>query len=241
MTSSFRKCYIAQKIVAVLCNEDGETVDNYEPCVSAHPFDKAWPPTGDNMFEDVDTTPRKCDESKKPRGKAAPLRTTRDDSEDGVSSADEVSAEEVNETVAEGARWLREQEQRESRRAEEGTRMRQAAARPVILSSSPGTETSTFIANSSSPLPMQSSPMAPSPLLARQGRKRKTADQDDSDRACRTAWEASESDAEGTQQVELDQIYPNDRTSCKESEGNSTANFRKAIWGAVQVCTSKIW
>ncbi|KAJ4376807.1 hypothetical protein N0V86_006925 [Didymella sp. IMI 355093] len=139
----------AIKVVSVPCDEDGYTVEDYDPYLSSHPFDTAWPPTGDNMFEDMDFTPTRA---RKPK-KFGPLTKTTDVSDDEPSSTAEAVAEDVDGTVAEGMRWLREEEERQRRRADEGTPStlrRRSAARPIVISSSPDTGMSSFVVNSSS-------------------------------------------------------------------------------------------
>lgn len=183
----FRKCYIAQKIISVPCDGDGDTVEGYFPHPDTHPFDTAWPPTGENMFEDVEVTPTKAKKSKKkePSGKSRPSITTLDESGDEATSADEAVAEDVDETIAEGARWLREQEDLTRRREAEGTpstRRRHAAARPIVISSSPDTGMSSFVVHDLSPPTAQTSRQSTtsSPEVPRKGnRKRKRVTQDE--------------------------------------------------------------
>jgi hypothetical protein len=154
--TKFRKCYIAQKVVSVPCDKDGYTVEGYDPYLNSHPFDTAWPPTGQNMFEDIGVTPTKA---RKPK-KSKLLTKTTDVSDDEPPSTAEAVAEDVNGTIAEGMRWVREEEARQRRRAEEGTpsTRRRQAARPIVISSSPDTGLASFVVTSSSPVSAQASP-----------------------------------------------------------------------------------
>lgn len=140
--NKFRNCYIAQKTIAVPCDKHGDPVKAYDPHPSPHPFDTAWPPTGDNMFEDIKILPTECIKRKK---KQRPSVWSSDEPESEPSGAEDGDTEDVDETVAEGAGWLQEQEELEQRRAEERTRRRRAAAHPTIISSSPDTEMSDFV------------------------------------------------------------------------------------------------
>jgi hypothetical protein len=60
--TKFRKCYIAMKITSVQCHSDGEVSSRHVPRKERHPFDTAMPRSGENMFEDVDPTPKEDEE-----------------------------------------------------------------------------------------------------------------------------------------------------------------------------------
>jgi hypothetical protein len=61
-TTKYRKCYIAMKVTSVQCHSDGELSSRYVPREERHPFDTAMPPSGENMFEDVDPEPKEYDD-----------------------------------------------------------------------------------------------------------------------------------------------------------------------------------
>lgn len=146
-------------------------VKDYDPYVGAHPFDTAWPPTGDNMFEDIDATPIKTKSNKKKRSQAKAQSSP----DEAALHIDDAVAEEVNATVTEGTRWLQEEEERERRRAEEGaptTQRRRAAARPIIISSSPDTGMSSFVVDDSSLLTVQTNAQDESAIPAAAKKKR---------------------------------------------------------------------
>ncbi|KAF9695563.1 hypothetical protein EKO04_006634 [Ascochyta lentis] len=163
--SEFRKCYIAQKITSVPCDEEGNILDGYSPLDNSHPFDTATPRTGPNMFDgiEVERPQTKDPKRKKTSKKVAPMMVSsrKGEPEDGSSSASEAASENLEDPLAEGARWLNEQKELARRRQEEGTspiRRRRATARPTVLSSSPETDMSSFVVHSSSPLVTQMSP-----------------------------------------------------------------------------------
>lgn len=177
----FRTCYIAQKTISVPCDDEGEAVEGYRPHPPQNIYDMSWPPTGANMYEDVEIIrPQKSKEKKKRRSAAVQVKP------DGPAIHIEGAvAEDVNETVTEGARWLREEEDRERRRAEEGTpatRRRRAAARPIVISSSPDTGMSSFIVDELSLLTAQTNAQDDSPTVTakkKRDRKRKKATNDE--------------------------------------------------------------
>lgn len=137
------------------------------------------------MFDDIDASPVET----KPKRKKSPVQH-RNLPGEAAMHAGEAVAEDVDETVAEGARWLREEEERERRRAQEATpvtQRRRAAARPIVVSSSPGTEVSSLVVDDSSPLTAQTNAPDDSPTPAtaqsKRDRKRKRA----ADKASMTA------------------------------------------------------
>ena len=167
--SKFRRCYIGQKFTSVPCDEDGDLDSGYSPGYNGHPFDTAMPRTGANMLEDIDVSPpqRTRRRQTEPFGKAGSLVTVLSASDDDASSAGEAVAEDLEDTLAEGARWLQEQEELAQRRQEEGTpstRRRRASARAIVISSSPDTDMSNFVVQSSSPLAAQVTPRNAVPL-----------------------------------------------------------------------------
>jgi len=170
----FRTCYIAQKTISVPCDDEGEAVEGYRSHPPHNAYDMSWPPTGANMYEDVETIrPQKSKEKK--RRRSAAVRVEPDEPAIHIKGA---VAEDVNETVTEGARWLREEEDRERRRAEEGTpatRRRRAAARPIVISSSPDIGISSFVVDESSLLTAQTNAQddSPTPVIAKKKRDRK--------------------------------------------------------------------
>lgn len=175
----FRKCYIAQKNISIPCDDKGQAVEGYRPHPGYNAYDMSWPPTGANMYEDVDIIrPQKSKKKKKKRPLAAVLMGP------GTPAIidGEAVAEDVNETVAEGARWLQEEEERERRRVEgdtPATRRRRAAARPIVISSSPDTDLSSFVVDDSGLHPAQTNAQVDSsrPMVAKKKleRKRKKA------------------------------------------------------------------
>jgi len=54
---SFRRCYIAAKTVSVRCDSNGFPLKGYRNSPSTHPFDRATPRTGTNVFQDIDPNP----------------------------------------------------------------------------------------------------------------------------------------------------------------------------------------
>lgn len=147
--SKFRKCYIAKKITSVPCDEDGSIVSSYLPATHGHPFDTALPRTGTNMFEDVDITPQR-----KNLKRQGPLK--KPTSVVMSSDQEEELSDDVDNTVAEGLKWVREDRERVIRQDQESLQRQRAAARPII-NSSPSTDLSSFITANSSPLPAQTS------------------------------------------------------------------------------------
>ncbi|KAJ4985776.1 hypothetical protein SVAN01_08772 [Stagonosporopsis vannaccii] len=153
--NKYRRCYIAQKTVSVPCDEDGHVVGNYSPVLRRHPFDTALPRSGANMFEDVDVPPhRKNSTRQAPYRKSTPLILASDDEEEGEEEdqEDEIS-EDIDDTVAEGIRWVQGDRAR-LRRKDPRSMQRLRAARPII-NSSPDTDLSSFISNTSGPSPAQ--------------------------------------------------------------------------------------
>lgn len=119
------------------------------------------------MFEDIDAAPpsRTVPKRNKPPKKATPtvvisnLSESDFEPEDESSSAGEGVVEDIADTLAEGAKWLQEQDELARRRQETGTsstRGRRAAARPII-SSSPDIRMSDSIVSSSNPMSSQTS------------------------------------------------------------------------------------
>ncbi|KAF3034154.1 hypothetical protein E8E12_004301 [Didymella heteroderae] len=108
----FRKCYMAQKVVSVPCDEHGNPVFAYNSTFDFHPYDLSWPPTGANMYEDIEVIKVKKSRKKK---KKRPLFAVLNEPDDAAIDINAAVAENIDDTLAEGARWLREEEERERR------------------------------------------------------------------------------------------------------------------------------
>ncbi|KAL6705600.1 hypothetical protein ACN47E_006547 [Coniothyrium glycines] len=52
-SKNYRRCYIAHKVVSVLCRDSGSAVRRYKPRAAHHPFDTTIPQIGDNMWQDI--------------------------------------------------------------------------------------------------------------------------------------------------------------------------------------------
>lgn len=131
----------------------------YIPHGDGHPFDTALPRTGANMFKDVEVPhPKRTNAKRKVQSNkgmpVTPVSDTSDYESERLEDADQGFREDVEDTIAEGARWLREQEDLDRRR-QEGSLVRvrkiRTATRPIVYSSSPHTRTSTTVVKSSSP------------------------------------------------------------------------------------------
>lgn len=108
----FRKCYIAMRVTAVPYDDDGDEVEDYDPCNSGHTFDTVVPRTVVNMSRDIDVPSIKRNTKREgPFGKAGSLIVASNDLDtdsehEQEDDPDGAVVENLEVTLAEEAQWL---------------------------------------------------------------------------------------------------------------------------------------